>query len=77
METPITDTGLQRAAATASIVTTTVADDTAQLLKAFTATGVKAVTESAVFNASSAGTMLARQTFAAITTADTDTLQIT
>jgi len=35
------------------------------------------VTESAVLNASSAGTMLCRQTFSAINVADGDTLQIT
>jgi len=77
LETPITDSGLERAAGTASIVTTTVTNDTAQLLKSFSVTGAKDVTESAVFNAASDGTMLARQTFSAIGVVNTDTLQIT
>lgn len=53
----ITDTGLQRAAATVSRVTTTQTNDTLQLTKTFTATGSKTIEETGYFNASSAGVM--------------------
>ena len=56
----ITDSGLARAAATVSRVTTTSTDDTLQLYKEWTVTGTKTVEEVGVFNASSSGTMLAR-----------------
>jgi len=75
--TEITDTGLTRAAGTGTNVTTTVACDTFQLVKSFSPTGSKAVTESGVLNASSAGVMLCRQTFSAINVTDGDTLTIT
>lgn len=54
----ITDTGLERAAATVSRVTTTNTNDTLQLTKTWTATGSKTVEEVGVFNASSSGTLL-------------------
>lgn len=72
-----TQNGLTRAASTGTLVQVNVANDTAQLVKSFTVTGNVAVTESGVFNASSAGTMLCRQTFSAINVANGDTLQIT
>ena len=56
----VTDTGLERAAATVSRVTTTVTNDTLQLVKAWTATGSKTVEEIGIFNDASAGTMLGR-----------------
>jgi hypothetical protein len=77
LETEIIDSGLARAAATASRVTTDVTNDTAQLLKSFSVTGTKAVTESGVLNASSGGVLLARQVFSAINVVNGDTLQIT
>ena len=77
LETEITDTGLARAAATVSRVTTTVTDDTLQLLYEWTATGVKILREIGAFNAAAAGTMLARKTYAAITTANTDHVKMT
>lgn len=77
LQTPITDTGLARAAATVTQQTTTTANDTLQLYKIWTATGAKAVTECGIFNAASTGTMLGRQVFSAINTADTNTLAIT
>jgi hypothetical protein len=77
LETEITDSGLERAAATASRVTTDVTNDTAQLLKSFSVTGTKAVTESGVLNAGAAGTLLARQVFTAVNVQNGDTLQIT
>ena len=73
----ITDTGLARAAATVSRVTTTVTNDTLQLLHTWTATGVKILREIGAFDAASAGNMLGRKTYAAITTADTDEVKMT
>lgn len=72
-----TTAGLARAAGTASRVTTTVANDTAQLLKAFSVTGTVAVTESGVLNAASVGVLLCRQVFSAINVVNGDTLTIT
>jgi hypothetical protein len=60
LQAEITDTGLQRAAATVSRVTTTETNDTLQLVKTFTATGSKTVEEVGIFNAASSGTMLGR-----------------
>ena len=77
LESAIVDSGLQRANSTASRSTTDTTNDTAQLVNSFTASGTKAVTESGVFNASSAGVMLARQVFAAINVISGDVLQIT
>jgi hypothetical protein len=77
LETEITDTGLTRAAGTGTNVTTTVDYDTFQLVKSFSPTGAKAVTESGVLNASSGGILLCRQTFSAINVTDGDTLTIT
>lgn len=75
--TEITTNGGARAAATASRVTTDVANDTAQLVLTYNFTGSFAVTESGVFNDASAGTMLARKVFSAINVASGDSLQIT
>jgi hypothetical protein len=77
LETEIVDSGLSRAAATASRVTTDVTNDTAQLSKTFSVTGTKAVTESGVLNAASNGVLLARQVFSAINVVNGDTLIIT
>jgi hypothetical protein len=75
--TEITDSGLARAASTGTLVTENVSNDTAQFVHQFSVTDTQAVTESAVFNDASVGTMLCRQTFSAINVADGDTLQIT
>jgi len=77
LEAEITDTGLARASATVSRVTTTVTNDTLQLLKEWTATGVKILREIGAFNAASAGDMLARKVFAALTTEDTMVVKMT
>ena len=53
----ITDSGLQRAAATVSRVSLINTNDTLQLVKTFTASGTKSVEEVGVFNASSNGVM--------------------
>jgi len=60
LQAAITDSGLARAAATVSRVTTTQTNDTLQLTYAWTASGTKAIEEIGVFNAASAGTMLSR-----------------
>lgn len=77
LETEITDSGLERASATASRVTTDVTNDTAQLQVTFTVTGTKAVTESGVLNAASSGVLLARRVFSAINVVNGDSLQVT
>lgn len=77
LETETAASGLSRAAATASRVTTDTTNDTAQLVKTFTVTGTVAVTESGVLNASSNGVLLARQVFSAINVVNGDSLQIT
>ncbi len=73
----IIDTGLQRVSATPSRVTTNVTNDTAQLLNAFTATGVKTITECGLLNAAMAGTLLCRQVFTGIVTANNDVITFT
>lgn len=77
LETETAASGLSRAAATVSLVTTTVTNDTSQWLKSFSVTGTVAVTESGVLNAAAAGTLLCRQTFSAVNVVSGDTLQIT
>lgn len=59
-------------------VTTTVTNDTAQFVLTFTCSaGTLAVGEAAIFDASSAGNMLARQPFALINLSSGDSLQTT
>lgn len=65
------------AAATASLVTTTVTNDTSQLVGTVSETATIAVAESGVFNATTNGTMLARQTFTAVNVISGDSLQFT
>jgi len=77
LETEITDSGLSRANSTASRVTTTVTNDTAQLVNTFSVSGTKAVTEAGILNASSSGVLLARQVFSAINVISGDSLQLT
>jgi len=73
----ITTGGGARASATVSRVTTDVTDDTAQAVVTFNFTAGFAVTETALFNASSAGTMLNRQVFSAVNVTSGDSLQVT
>lgn len=77
LQTEITDSGLARVNATASRVTTTVTNDTAQLATTFTVTGTKAVTEAGILNAASSGTLLSRQVFSAVNVVNGDSLQLT
>jgi hypothetical protein len=73
----ITAAGLARAAATCSKATTTVAGDTAKLVHTFTATATQAVKEAGIFDSSTSGVMLARQTFTAKNMEANDTLAVT
>ena len=75
--TEITTGGGARSNATASRVTTTVTNDTAQLQYTFTFSAGFAITESGVLNAASAGVLLCRQVFSAVNVVSTDQLQIT
>jgi hypothetical protein len=77
LETETATSGLSRAASTNSRVTTDVTNDTAQFTKTFSVSGTVAVTESGVLDASSTGTLLARQTFSAINVVNGDSLTIT
>ncbi len=74
LQAEITDSGLERAAATVSRVTTTQTNDTLQLTKTWTATGSKTVEEIGVFNASSAGVMGGRALTTTKTLTSTDVL---
>jgi hypothetical protein len=70
----ITTTGLARAGATVTRVTTTVTNDTLFLEYTWTATGTATVEEIGVFNAASAGTMLARAVTGTKNLINTETL---
>jgi|TARA_R100001530_G_scaffold127734_1_gene97054 hypothetical protein len=75
----ITSGSLDRIAATATRVTTTVTNDTDQLVKTWSSTATQAVQEVGVFDTSteSAGTMISRATFTAKNLVSGDTLQVT
>jgi hypothetical protein len=75
--TEISTSGLARANATASRVTTTQTNDTAQAQYTWTASGSVSPTECGIFNASSVGVMAARQVFTAIPLVNTDSFQLT
>lgn len=77
LQTELATSGLSRAQGTATRVTTTETNDTAQVVVSFSVSGTQAVTESGLLNASSSGTLLARQVFSAINVASGDTLQVT
>lgn len=68
---------LATASVTVSRVTTTVTNDTAQLVGTISETASIAVTESGVFNADTSGTLLARQTFTSVNVVSGDSLQFT
>jgi hypothetical protein len=76
----VNDTGLQnevaRASATVGRTTTNVTNDTATWSATFNFTSSYAITEAGIFNASSGGTMLARQTFSAVNVVSGDSLTI-
>ena len=66
-----------RATGTQSRVTTTVTSDTYQAVGSVSITDTWAVTECGLFSASSAGSLAARQVFAAINAVSGDTIQVT
>lgn len=68
---------LATASVTVSRVTTTVTNDTAQLVGTISEAATIAVTESGVFNADTSGTLLCRQTFTAVNVVSGDSLQFT
>ncbi len=59
-----------------TLTTTTVSNDTMQFTTTFSFTGSLALTEEGIFNATSAGTMLASQSFAVLNVANGDSLLI-
>jgi len=77
LESEISTGGGERGTAVGTRITTSVANDTAQLVTTFTFTGSFAVTESGIFNDASAGTMLSRQTFGAINVSSGDSIEVT
>lgn len=68
---------LATASVTASSVTTTVTNDTAQFVGTVSISGTIAVTEAGLFNADTNGTMLMRQTFSAVNVVSGDSIQFT
>lgn len=74
LQAEITDSGLERAAATVSQETTTQTDDTLQLTKTWSVTGTKTVEEIGAFNDASAGTMLGRKLTTSKSVVSGDTL---
>lgn len=68
---------LATASVTASRVTTTVTNDTAQLVGTVAELATLAITESGVFNADTNGKMLCRQVFTAVNVVSGDSLQFT
>lgn len=78
LQTEITTGGGARGAATATQVTTSVTNDTTQLVKTFSFTAGFAVTEEGILdNASSGGSLLAHQVFSAVNVVSGDSLTIT
>lgn len=77
LQTELATSGLSRVNATASRVTTSVTNDTAQLATTFSVSGSAAVTECGILNAASVGTLLCRQVFSAVNVVNGDSLTIT
>jgi hypothetical protein len=77
LQAEITDSGLARASATVSRVTTTQTNDTLQLVYTWTASGSKTVEETGILNAASTGTMLGRKLTGSKAVASGETLQVT
>jgi hypothetical protein len=75
LQAEITDSGLARAAATVSRVTTTQTNDSLNLYHEWTASGSKTIEEVGIFNDASAGTMLGRKLTTSKAVVSTDKLQ--
>jgi hypothetical protein len=74
LQAEISTNGLSRTAATVSRVTTTVTNDTLQLIVTWTVSGSSTVEEIGVFNASSSGIMLGRALTTSKAVSNGDTL---
>lgn len=74
LETPAAEA---RTAGTKSVVTTTITDDTYQVVAAITATGTKTITEVGLFDALTAGNMYLRSTFTGVPVEADDVLTFT
>lgn len=77
LQAEIVDSGLARASATVSRVTTTQTNDTLQLQKQWTVTGTKTIEEVGIFNASSTGVMLARALTGSLSVVNTNLITAT
>lgn len=79
LETPTVATGLARAIGATSLSTTTVTNDTLEVVKNFTNSsgGTVNITEYGLLNASSSGVLLARVVQASVGVNDTDVLGVT
>ena len=79
LETETSATGLARAQGTVSQETTTVTDDTHQVVKTFTnsSAGTVAVTEAGIFADASGGIMYDHQVFSAVNVEVGNSLQVT
>lgn len=73
----ITGSGLARTTATVTQETTTVTDDTLQLVHTWTASATKAIEEIGVFNAASTGVMLGRKLTGTKTINNGETIEAT
>ena len=76
LQAEIVDSGLERVLGTGSLTTTTTTNDTFHLTTTFTVTGIKAVTEVGILNASSSGTLLSRRVASAVNVASGDSLTV-
>jgi hypothetical protein len=76
-DTALTTEVETRATGTASTVTTTVTNDTYQTVGTITATAGRSVDEAGTFDASTTGNMDVSATFAVVTLASGDSLQLT
>ena len=77
LATEIAASGGERAAGTGTQTTTTVTNDTSQLVVTYSFTGALAITEAGIFNASSSGDMLCYQDFSVINVTSGDSLEVT
>lgn len=77
LNTELTSGGAARALATLSRVTTTITNDTAQLVHTFTFSSTLEIREAGVFDLITAGVMLSRATFSAHSVSPSDTLAVT
>ena len=75
--TEITSAGGERVTGFVSLETTSVSNDTCQFITTYTFTDSFSVTESGIFNDASAGDMLCRQTFTALSVSSADALTVT